>query len=709
MKTPLKALGALIAVALTFAACSGGGGGGAKSALPNAPLAVQTPYSGPATLAAFSYGKDFISQAAYVGPVTPDQETIGMSMQVAVKMQNAQGLIDYAQQASTPGSGVYRQFLTPQEIGSRYGASDADYASVFKYFNGYGLSVGGWPQKLLVSVTGTVHQFEAAYGTSFGWYQMQGQTFLAPVGTPHTSTIVPMTGVLHMAQFTLPGNYLIRASSGNFWGLSPQQISHAFDYTGAWSAGYDGTGINAGIIGTGPILTGSTGDLAHYAGLFNNARTASVVTVPAAAQTASPVNGNTGTGDFDVNPGGLTTPPAATTTSCRQTSPPNYATCNPEDGEAQLDQEQVAGMAPGATVLFYLAYNPAVCLNTSTGNFATPNPTGTPCPASQSLENYPLIGIDLTDDEIQQAIADNRADTLSMSFGEDESAAEAYGYFDATGVGPGTAEDAALTAEGIAVFVSSGDNGADACQNVNTGAFVAGNCVSFPASDPSFVGVGGVNSPVDNAGNLVGQITTWGDETTNGGNGRFSNNIGTGGGVSKYFATPAYQSGITSLPPGNPPLNGKRGVPDIALLADPDTGPSLSENSGGNWVAGASGGTSAAAPEANAMWALVLQACKASASCSTATGGHPYRLGNPNALFYKIASTSGLNGSTYGQVFYDVLFGNNAALAPRAGSSPDPLQSGCCYAGTGYDLTTGLGVPFAGHLINAIVKGASAP
>jgi subtilase family serine protease len=708
MRASMKALGAILTLGITLAACSGGGGGGGgTSAIPGAPSPVQTPYSGPAALASFGYGKDLISHATYVGPVTPDQQTAGMSMQVAVKMQNAQGLITYAQQASMPGSGVYRQFLTPQEIGARFGATDTDYAAVFKYFNGYGLSVGGWPQKLLVSVTGTVGQFEQAFGTTFAWYQMQGQTFLAPVGQPHTSIAVPMTGVLHMAQFTLPGNYLIRASSGNFWGLSPQQISHAFDYTGAWSAGYDGTGINAGIIGTGPIAAGASGDLAHYAALFNSPRLASVTTVPAAAQTASPVNGNTGTGTFDIYPGGLAPPPPATTVRCRQTFPPNYVNCNPEDGEAQLDQQQVAGQAPGASVLFYLAYNAGTCLNLNTGGLQTPDPTGSPCPAAQNLVTYPLIGIQLTDDEIQQAIADNRADTLSMSFGEDEAAAEAFGYFDSTGVGPGTAEDAALTAEGIAVFVSSGDNGADACQDPNTGAFVAGNCVSFPASDPSFVGVGGVNSPVDNTGTLVGQITTWGDETTGGGDGSFGNNIGTGGGVSKVFLTPPYQAGITSLPPGNPSLGGHRGVPDIALLADPATGPSITLNSNGNWVAGASGGTSAAAPEANAMWALVLQACKASAACSTASGPHPYRLGNPNALFYKIASSSGLNGSSYSQVFYDVLFGTNIANAP--GSTPGPLQTGCCYAGTGYDLTTGLGVPFAGHLINAVVKGASAP
>jgi hypothetical protein len=112
------------------------------------------------------------------------------------------------------------------------------------------------------------------------------------------------------------------------------------------------------------------------------------------------------------------------------------------------------------------------------------------------------------------------------------------------------------------------------------------------------------------------------------------------------------------------------------------------------------------------MWALVLQACKASATCATAAGPHPYRLGNPNALFYKIASSTGLNGYSYGQVFYDVLYGNNDAFAPKGagrGATPGPYQTGCCYAGTGYDLASGLGAPLAGHLIDAVVKGATVP
>jgi hypothetical protein len=106
------------------------------------------------------------------------------------------------------------------------------------------------------------------------------------------------------------------------------------------------------------------------------------------------------------------------------------------------------------------------------------------------------------------------------------------------------------------------------------------------------------------------------------------------------------------------------------------------------------------------MWALVLQACKATASC---TQGGSYRLGNPNPLFYQIYG----NGTAYQNTFYDVTYGNNAMLPycqinTCAGVTPAPnptvpLDPGY-NAAPGYDLLTGIGVPFARALIRAVVK-----
>jgi subtilase family serine protease len=696
---------ALVAASL-LAGCAGGGnatGGGAAFA-----PAVPTPSAsgGAQSFTSFTWGQQQLAKAQYVSPVT----TGHMSMSVAVRMKSEAGLLSYARDASDPKSSSYREFLTPQEIGERFGATSADYRATAAYFTSYGISVGGWPQHLQLSLAGGVPQFEKAFGTTFATYREAGKTFVGPVGTPHLARAVPITAVLNLAALPIVRNYLLRGSSSLFGGYSPQVLAKIFDYSGASSVGLNGSGITIGIVGTGPI---SSADVPNLGTTFD-APVANVVQMPVHAQAATEQNNGTGTLPYDPNPGGLTVPPPVTG-PCYATSPANYTVCNPEDIEAQLDTESTASLAPRATVDFYFAYNPSECYNPNTGVFTAP-------PCADGFATYPLIGIDIADDEIQQAIADDAVDDLSLSYGGGENEALGY-YFDAAGNGIGPSEFAALAAEGIAVFVSSGDTGNQSCFDPNTGLPLTTPCVSYPASDPSVTAVGGVNAPANDAGNLVGTIAAWADQTSGGGNGSFGNNVGSGGGVSQYFATPPWQSAIT-LPadadPPSPQLGGKRGVPDVSLDADPGTGPAVVANVafGGHRLEEAVGGTSAAAPEMAAMWALVLQACRETATCATASGAHPYRLGNAAPIVYAIyrnktgASPAPAGGGfapelTYGQTFFDVLYGENQANTsgyPTIG----PAITGCCTAGPGYDLVTGVGVPFGGHLVRAIT-GLKAP
>jgi hypothetical protein len=111
---------------------------------------------------------------------------------------------------------------------------------------------------------------------------------------------------------------------------------------------------------------------------------------------------------------------------------------------------------------------------------------------------------------------------------------------------------------------------------------------------------------------------------------------------------------------------------------------------------------------------LVLDACKASAVCNTGPSGHAYRLGNAAPYLYAIYAPSKVTVSgftphlQYAQTFYDVVYGSNAMLypSPKPGSTSSPIPGG--QAGPGYDKVTGVGVPFAGHLIQA-VTGQAAP
>jgi subtilase family serine protease len=217
------------------------------------------------------------------------------------------------------------------------------------------------------------------------------------------------------------------------------------------------------------------------------------------------------------------------------------------------------------------------------------------------------------------------------------------------------------------------------------------------------VSVGATLTPVSTSGQLTGPITAWGLQT-NAGSG------GSGGGTSVFFAQPAFQRGAKNV------AGATRNTPDIALEGDDYTGVAVLEYGGtSDQYIFPDGGTSVATPEAAAMWSLVLQACKQNTTCvSRGSGSHPYRLGNPNPLFYEdIYADAG----TYAGAFYDVVFGSNSQLSycdkpgskdcPKPGTTPTPVPTlvpGGYQAGPGYDRVTGLGAPFGAELIQTVLS-----
>jgi len=106
--------------------------------------------------------------------------------------------------------------------------------------------------------------------------------------------------------------YIIRMSRGKHDWLFPQMLANGFDYSGAYSKGYNGTGINIGIIGTGPIDTSANGDVPTLSKLFK----ARVATVTVAQVRAQPPAAKTTTPGRVLRPesGCLASPPPVTDT-----------------------------------------------------------------------------------------------------------------------------------------------------------------------------------------------------------------------------------------------------------------------------------------------------------------------------------------------------------------------------------------------------------
>ena len=593
---------------------------------------------------------------------------------VVVRLQNPEGLMAYAAGLNKHKAGG--QMLTPQQVGDRFFATKADYQKASAYLKGQGLLVSGWPQRMMLHVTGTQSQLEKAFSTRFGWYQNGPEKFLAPMFAPSVPKGVPIVGssnIVYRTQRYRPSLIKHAAGNGLLSGYSPQQIAQVFDYIGAYNNNYVGYLITIGVIGTGGVSVqsgGHIGDIEAFRKIYNVQQPQLFPYLPMKVLSS--------TGSGFANPPAVT----ATTSTCNETpgvgsSNPNLpasesptATCNPEDVEAQVDSETINVLAPAAQTQFYLDYQPS------------------------DSQGFSAQGLVLADSEISDALATNTADVLSISFGGDEYtlSQENPPPFNSSGTGVEQLMFAQAVSQGIAVFVSSGDLGANACQDNPGSPHENDLCVSYPASDTNVVAVGGVNTPMNSAGRLDGPLTAWG-QTTTGGLG------GTGGGVSAFITQPAYQTGMKGI------IGSQfRNVPDLSLEADPLTGVAVVTNAdpslGGPQIFGV-GGTSVSAPEMAAMWGLVLNACRNRVQCPHGPNGPlPYRFGLPNPAFYQIYSTRGnITDDIYSVTFDDVTYGNNGQQgAPSPGPTYDPGYS----SGIGYDQTTGLGVPFARALIRAI-------
>jgi subtilase family serine protease len=248
--------------------------------------------------------------------------------------------------------------------------------------------------------------------------------------------------------------------------------------------------------------------------------------------------------------------------------------------------------------------------------------------------------------------------------------------------------------EGIGIYFSSGDSGDE---TINFGFAVT----DFPASSPWVTAVGGTSLAVDQNNSRVFE-TGWGVSTYNCDPSnptlpctRTGWQAGAGGGVSCLFSRPSYQSGLTITAGPTTQCSGfaGRAVPDIAALADAQTGYLVGQTQTFpktcNGPGGASydeyrlGGTSLACPIIAGIMAL-----------SDQKAGRPHGFANP--FFYmnpgKFTDILPINTAVARRNFnnsVDDCDGTADRLRTFDDYSGSPTQS----TGTGWDNVTGLGVP----------------
>ena len=235
--------------------------------------------------------------------------------------------------------------------------------------------------------------------------------------------------------------------------------------------------------------------------------------------------------------------------------------------------------------------------------------------SSASLSNL-LTGVDY---------AAQHANVVSMSFGGGDTGSSSYDFH--------------FNVPGKSFVASSGD---------------AGNGTSYPATSPYVLAIGGTTLPLNADGSRAGPETVW---------------SGSGGGISTSESEPAYQ---TAFP--IPSTGGRRGSPDVAYNADPQTGVAVYDSTPNQGTSGwlVFGGTSAGAPQ----WAALIALTDAGRAAPVATSSASA------SPFYNAAANS-----VYASNYIDIISGTNGTCGS------------ICTATTGYDFATGVGSPKAAALI----------
>lgn len=594
-------------------------------------------------------------------------------------------LLEEQQEKDSPN---YHHWLTPAEFGQQFGAAAQDIQTVTAWLQSEGFQVTQISQgRTVIEFSGTAAQVQSAFHTTMHSYLAKDGPHWANATDPQIpAALAPaVVGVVSLNNFP-------RKAANEFYGTyskNAHKLTAAPQFTVAQGCDSDGN-----CYAVSPYDFATIYDVLPLW----------ISNIDGTGQTIAVVGrSNIDTSDISTFRTLFNLPPADSSHLQVILNGPDPG-LNDDEGEADIDVQWSGAVAKNAKIDFVVSAS-------------TPSTDGVDLSALYIIDN-------------------NLAPVLSESFGQCEQllGTNANAFFASLW------QQAA--AQGISVFLSTGDSGAAGCDN-NTGTVpqpaLSGLAVSGLASTPYNVAVGGTdfddatlakvhlywsatNDPTTHASALSYiPETTWNDSCTNAifatvpglstdpevncnnqalspnpPAGQFIWTVGAGGGASTIYAKPSWQTGT------GVPADGKRDLPDVSLFASNGFVGNFyviceADITGGicdlNDLAGF-GGTSVSTPAFAGIMALVNQ------QMATVTGDANFRQGNPNFVLYNLAATKP-------SAFHDVPAGSTISMPCQKGTPnctvSHPADANGLLSGyattTGYDLATGLGSVDANALV----------
>lgn len=559
--------------------------------------------------------------------------------------ENLQEFLAEQQELASPN---YHHWLTPAEMGERFGLSVHDIATLTLWLQSQGLHVN-WvsPSRTFIGFGGTAGALGRAFHTELGTYQTNGAQRISPSSDPMipralAPAIKAVHGLYTVEDQPLHSFRLMQSISPDLSTSSGEHFITPGDFATIYGGGST-SGVTIGIVGR------SRTDFSD----FENFREQTETNFPNPTEIVPTAFGG-------ADPGPAYTAPPATNVSLDDQS------------EATLDVMRAGSVAGNAQILLVVA---------------TAASGGVEADAQYLVETSPAP-----------------ASVMSISFGACEASAGAAGvaFWDTL------FQQAA--AEGISVLVSSGDSGASGCDQafITPPTSPLANSPNYICSSSYATCVGGTefndtSNPSqywgeNNSLNLASALSYipeggWNEPLNSSGGAQVA---ASGGGMSRVIATPTWQTGS-----GVPAARSGRYTPDIAFSASSHDGYfGCFAAGGGNCVAASSGsfsfavfaGTSAAAPSMAGIAALL-------------DGETQAAQGNLNPQLYQMAATAPT-------VFHDVTVASsgvaNCDLAtPSLCNNSIPGPSGLSggqggyLVTTGYDRMTGLGSLNIGNFLES--------
>jgi subtilase family serine protease len=362
-----------------------------------------------------------------------------MLLQLKRAPESEAALNQYIEDLHNPQSSNFHKWLTPAQFAAQFGAAPEDVDVLSKWLSSKGFTVNGvTPTGLLIEFSGTAGQVKNAFRSEIHNVSVNGVAHIANMSDPQIPAALEpaVVGVVAMHNFmpkpllvAKKPAYTFTIGTSTYNALVPGDIETIYNINPLLAAGYSGTGQSIMVVEDTYLY--STGDWTVFRKTFGLAR-------PYPHGTLSQVSPS---GSLTcVNPGFQ-----------GSSSDPGYG----DDGEAAIDVEWATAAAPNAAIIL------AACTDTTAfgGLIALENTLNGPA------ANLPSV--------------------VSISYGESEAVNGA-----AANLSYSLAYQQAV-AEGVSIFVSSGDE--DAASSDNGNVATHGITVSGFTSTPYNVSVGGLD------------------------------------------------------------------------------------------------------------------------------------------------------------------------------------------------------------------------